>query len=105
MKQKLGNLPIEEISEFCHRWHIIRMELFGSVLREDFTTQSDIDILVEYNPEYHRTLADQIQMHEEIENLFGRPVDLINRRSIERSRNYIRREGILGTAKEIYAKR
>jgi predicted nucleotidyltransferase len=98
-------LPTEAIEAFCRRWHITEMALFGSVLRDDFGPESDIDVLVTFKPEYQRSLDDIMAMQEEIEAIFGRKVDLISRRTIEQSRNYIRRKAILGSARTIYVAR
>ena len=96
------SLPMEAIEAFCHKWQIIEFALFGSVLRDDFRPDSDIDVLVIFAPDYQRSLSDAIAMHEEIEAIFGRKVDFINRETIERSRNYIRRREILSSARVIY---
>jgi hypothetical protein len=95
-------LPMEQIEAFCRKWQIVELALFGSVLRDDFGPESDIDVLVTFAPDYQRSLSDAITMHEEIEALFGRKVDLINRETIERSQNYIRRKAILSSARTIY---
>jgi predicted nucleotidyltransferase len=96
------SLPMAAIEAFCEKWQITEFALFGSVLREDFGPESDIDVLVTYAPDADRSLANHLAMYDEIEVLFGRKVDLINRESIERSRNYIRRRAILGSARTIY---
>jgi predicted nucleotidyltransferase len=100
--QVQGPLPMEAIEAFCQKWQIIEFALFGSVLRDDFRPESDIDVLVVFAPDYQRSLSDAIAMHEEIEALFGRKVDFINRETIERSRNYIRRREILNSARVVY---
>lgn len=64
-----------EIVAFCERHHIVRMALFGSVLRDDFTTESDIDVLVEFDPA-HMPGWEFITIQEELSALFGRSVDL-----------------------------
>jgi predicted nucleotidyltransferase len=94
-------LPMDAIEAFCQKWHIIEFALFGSVLRDDFRPESDIDVLVTYAPDADRSLADYLAMYDEIESLFGREVDVVNRESIERSRNYIRRREILNSARVI----
>jgi predicted nucleotidyltransferase len=99
-------IPInyEKIVEFCQRWKITEFALFGSVLREDFRPESsDIDILVSFAQDAHWTLFDWVDMEEDIRNIFERNVDLVSRRGIERSRNYLRRQAILNSAKVIYA--
>ncbi|HEX3049215.1 MAG TPA: nucleotidyltransferase domain-containing protein [Aggregatilineaceae bacterium] len=95
-------LPMAEIRIFCQRWRITELALFGSVLRDDFGPESDVDVLVTFAPDYHRSLADMMQMQDEIEAIFQRSVDLINRRTIEQSENYLRRKAILSTARTVY---
>jgi len=97
------NLPMQEIAAFCQRWNISQLALFGSVLRDDFGPDSDIDVLVTFAPGSARTLAAISQMQQEIEALFGRPVDLVDRQSIERSPNYLRRRAILTSARTVYS--
>ena len=95
-------IPDEQIADFCHRWKIVRLEIFGSAIRDDFSPTSDIDLLVEYQPGFHRTVTDMEQIQVEIEALFSRPVDLITRSSIEHSPNPYKRKNILGQAQVIY---
>jgi predicted nucleotidyltransferase len=97
------NIPIEKIAGFCNRWKITEFALFGSVLREDFTSESDIDVLVTFAPDAHWSLLDHVEMQDELKTIFGRNVDLVSRRGIERSRNHIRRKEILESAEVIYA--
>ncbi len=92
----------ENISQFCERWKITELALFGSVLREDFSPESDVDVLVTFEPEAHWTLLDLVDMEEQLKGILGREVDLISRRGVEASRNYIRREAILASAEPIY---
>jgi len=98
------HIPIndEQLRAFCAKWRITRFELFGSVLREDFRPDSDIDVLVTLPPESHFTLFDLAKMANELEDMFGRQVDLLDRRWIEHSHNAIRRAEILTNAREIY---
>ncbi len=95
-------LPIDQIKNFCHHWQIIELSLFGSVLRDDFRADSDIDFLVAFAPTANWGLLDHAQMQQELEILLGRPVDLVSKRAIERSSNWIRRQAILSTAQPIY---
>ena len=97
------NVPSEELRAFCQRWKIAKLDLFGSALRPDFGPDSDIDLLVKYAPDARWTLFDEASMQEELEHLLGRPVDLISRRAVERSSNWIRRQAILENIKRIYA--
>lgn len=96
-------LPLEEIAAFCQRWNIVQLALFGSALRDDFGPQSDVDVLVTFAPDSVHTLATVNQMQQQIEALFGRPVDLVDRQSIERSPNYLRRRAILNSARTVYS--
>ncbi len=98
-------LPLEQIQQFCRRWHMTEFALFGSVLRDDFRPDSDIDVLVTFDPQFNRGLAETLQMRQELQTLFGRPVDLIVKAAIERSENWLRRQHILKSAQVIYATR
>lgn len=96
------NLPYSAIVTFCQRWKIVKMELFGSILRDDFGPQSDIDFLVTFAPDARWSLFDLVEAEEELANLLGRPVDLVEREAIEQSHNWIRRKDILASAREFY---
>ena len=93
----------EKLEEFCRRWEIVEVAFFGSVLRDDFGPDSDVDVLVRFDERPHHTLFDMVRMEEELKGLLGRDVDLVSRRAIEASRNYIRRKAILESAEVIYA--
>ena len=95
------NIPREKLGEFCRRHHIRRLGLFGSVLREDFSDESDVDVLVEFEPGHEPGFA-FFGMQEELSELFGRKVDLVDRRSVERSENYIRRRHVLDSVETVY---
>ncbi len=103
MNVKNIEIPTEQIADFCQRWKIREFALFGSVLRDDFRPESDIDVLVTFDPNAHTTLFDLVHMQNELEAMFGRKVDLVSKRGIERSRNYLRRKTILSSAEVIYA--
>jgi predicted nucleotidyltransferase len=96
-------LPQAEISEFCRRWQIAELALFGSVLRNDFGSESDLDVLVTFAPEANWGLLDHSRMKQELVALLGRKVDLLTRKAVERSRNWLRRREILSTAQVVYA--
>jgi uncharacterized protein len=89
----------DKIAEFCHRWKITGLALFGSILRDDFRPDSDVDVLVTFAPDAHWRFYDLLSMKEELEAMFGRQVDLVEKRLVESSENYIRREHILNTWK------
>lgn len=93
----------KSVARFCRRWKIAQLALFGSVLREDFGSGSDIDVLVTFSPDARWTLFDHSDMQAGLAALFGRPVDLVNREALERSENWIRRRAILDSAQLLYA--
>jgi predicted nucleotidyltransferase len=97
------DIPHEAIAAFCRRWKITELSLFGSVLRDDFRPDSDVDVLVTFAPNHQLTLFDLVQMERELQGIVGHPVDLVERESIEESPNYIRRNAILSTARPLYA--
>jgi predicted nucleotidyltransferase len=98
-------LPMHQIAEFCQKWQVTELALFGSVLRDDFRTDSDIDVMVQFHPDTHPRFSTLDQMEAELKTLLNRNVDLITRQGIESSRNYLRRHEILSSAQVIYATR
>jgi len=95
-------IPKDEVEGFCKRWNITEFALFGSAAKGQLRPDSDIDILVTFSPDARWTLLDHAQMQEELKELFGRDVDLVSRRGVERSRNALRKREILETAETIY---
>ena len=100
MDEPLLSFPKEKINDFCQRWKITEFAIFGSALRQDFNALSDIDILVSFDGSAEITLLDLAQMQIELERLFGRPVDLVEKSAL---RNPYRRKEILETAQVVYA--
>lgn len=94
-------LPRDRIHEFCMKWKIVELSLFGSVLRDDFGPDSDVDVLVAFAPGARWSLFDRGEM--ELAGILGRNVDLVSRRAIEQSHNWVRRRAILGSARVYYA--
>jgi len=91
-------LPIPAaIADFCRKWQVTEFALFGSVLRHDFGPDSDVDVLVSFAPDVRYSLFDLVDMQDELRVLFGRDVDLVTRRAVERSMNAWRRQAILGS--------
>jgi predicted nucleotidyltransferase len=88
-------IPGDQIAAFCQRWKVTELALFGSVLRDDFGPDSDVDILVSFAPDAHWGLFDLVQMEQELGAVLGRDVDLVSRRALEQSENHIRRKSIL----------
>jgi len=85
----------EKIAEFCRKWGITEFSLFGSVLRDDFRPDSDVDVMVSVSPHVRIGLHELYNMEQELERLFGRKVDLVFRKAVEEGRNWIRRNHIL----------
>jgi len=92
----------EELQAFCQRHRICRLALFGSVLREDFRSDSDIDVLVDFEEGAEPGLFEFVGMQDELSRVLGRQVDLVERKAAEHSENYIRRRHILSTAETVY---
>ncbi len=98
-------LPAEKLADFCRRWLIKEVALFGSILRDDFKPESDVDLLVTFAPEARWGLLEHARMEQELAKLLDRKIDLFSKRAVEHSRNWIRREEILKTAEVIYESR
>jgi uncharacterized protein len=94
-----------QIRGFCLRWKVTELAMFGSAVREDFRPDSDVDVLVTFAADARWTLFDLAAMQDELEQIFGREVDLVSRRGLEASENYLRRKHILESAQVIYAAR
>lgn len=101
------NLTPERLADFCKQHHILELSLFGSILRDDFRADSDIDMLVvfDHNANPRLSLMDLVGIEYQLEEMVGREVDLIEKRSIVDSYNWIRRKNILNTAQVIYESR
>jgi len=95
-------IPPEGIADFCRRWQVVEFALFGSVLREVFRPDSDIDVLVAFDAEIHWGFTQLAQMRQEPERLWDRNVDLVEKHLVEQSENYIRRKHILEHARPVY---
>ncbi len=94
------DIPKSEIEAFCRKWKIKELSLFGSVLRDDFRPDSDIDVLVSFEPDAPWDLFHLVDMRDELMALFGRDVDLVEKEGL---RNPFRRRTILDTREVIYA--
>ena len=104
MSKTKFELPQKEISAFCKRWMITEFAIFGSALGDEFHKDSDVDVLVSFAPDATITLFDMVQMQNELEEIFGREVDLISKRGVEQSRNYLRKKSILESAQVVHAR-
>lgn len=94
------DLPHEELKHFCEKWKVCEFSLFGSVLREDFRPESDLDVLVSFEDNARIGLWDMAQMVLELESMFGRKVDLIEKEGLC---NPYRKEAILAQREIVYA--
>ena len=104
MKNRVA-IPREQLEAFCLRWKVAEIALFGSVLRDDFRPDSDVDVLVSFMPEARYGLFDLARMQKELEVILGSEVDLVEKEAVEQSRNYLRRKAILSSAEVVYAAR
>jgi predicted nucleotidyltransferase len=95
--------PDNALQQFCTKWQIAELALFGSVLRDDFHSNSDIDVLVSFTPTAPWTLLDLVNIERELTDLTGRDIDLVEKQAIEDSHNWLRRDEILSTAQIIYS--
>ena len=94
-----------QLAQFCQKWGIIELSLFGSILGNKFHQGSDIDILLQFSPNSRQGLLTLAKIKHELEKMTGRVIDIAVKESIENSENEIRRQEILKTAKVIYAQR
>lgn len=97
-------LPFDHraIEELCRKHGIIELSFFGSVLRDDFRDESDVDVLVTFASDRRPGLFDLVAIEEQIGGILGRKVDLVERANVERSENYIRRRHILEHTERVY---
>lgn len=96
------NVSQERIAEFCERRGIVELYVFGSVLRDDFCSESDIDILFQFEPDGSYNIHDLLAMEQELEEMFDRKVDFVNKKMIENSNNNLRRDLIFRTMEIVY---
>ena len=96
-----AHIPIQrrQIAGLCRRYHVRRLALFGSVLREDFRPESDVDVLVAFEPEARIGFVTLSRMQRELSALFQRPVDLVPMDGLKP----IIREEVLSSAQDVYA--
>jgi predicted nucleotidyltransferase len=96
-------IPADRIADFCRRWGVREFALFGSVLREDFRSGSDVDVLVSFLPDAHPTLFDLVRMQRELEGILSRKIDLLTRAGVEQGPNLFRKKEILNTSQVVFA--
>ena len=100
MKVPKLDVSSEAIAAFCQKWKIAEFALFGSILRDDFRPDSDVDVLVSFAPDEKWSLFDIVTMKEELKTIFDREVDLVQKEALK---NPFRRYEILSTKEVIYA--
>jgi len=96
------NIDREKVEAFCRKWQITELSLFGSVLRDDFRDDSDVDVLVTFATGSPWRLFDLMHAEDELAQIIGRPVDLVEKEAVEESRNWLRRKHILRSAERYY---
>ena len=94
--------PKEKIKQFCQKWKISEFAFFGSILTDNYKPDSDIDVLVSFDPSAHWSLFDFVRMKQEISGILGRTVDLVSKRGLERSKNLFRKNSILSQSELIH---
>ena len=93
-------IPSKDIADFCRRWRVRELSLFGSVVRDDFRPDSDVDVLVSFEEGAPWSLFDLVTMQDELEAIFRRPIDLVEREGL---RNPYRRHAMLSSREILHA--
>jgi uncharacterized protein len=92
-----------DLENFCRRWRVSMLELYGSAASGELRSDSDLDFLVSFVPDADWSLLDQVRMKQDLEALTGRKVDLMTRRALEQSPNRLLRDEILATSRVVYS--
>jgi len=92
-------IPKKELNEFCQRYHVQRLALFGSVIGNNFRAESDVDVLVSFQPTAHVGFITFSRMQRELSGLFKRPVDLVPMNGLKP----VIRDSVLANIEEVYA--
>jgi predicted nucleotidyltransferase len=93
-------VPGDRVAQFCRRWKVAELSFFGSVMRDDFRPDSDVDVLVTFDQDAGWDLFDLVTMREELTGILGRPVDLVEELAL---RNPYRRSSIQRSKHVLYA--
>jgi predicted nucleotidyltransferase len=97
------DVPLEAIAEICRKYGVVELSVFGSVLRDDFRSDSDVDFLVRFrNDDTGPWMSKLTDLEADLSTLLGRDVDVVSRPAVEQSENYLRRRHILNSAQKIY---
>ncbi|MCY3825823.1 MAG: nucleotidyltransferase domain-containing protein [Candidatus Dadabacteria bacterium] len=97
------SVPKKQVVDFCERWSIVELAFFGSILRDDFGPDSDVDVLVQFHPQARHGFLNMACMEQELSEILQRKIDMLSRPAVEKNRNYIRREATLKSAEVFYA--
>jgi len=97
------DVPKEKIDAFCRQHHISALGLFGSVLHEDFRSNSGIGVLAGFEQEHVPEPVKLVVLQDELPKIFGQSVDLVEIQAVEKSANRIRRRHILKSVEPIFA--
>jgi predicted nucleotidyltransferase len=92
-------IPQKSLEAFCQKYQVQRLALFGSVLRDDFNTNSDVDVLVVFDPSARVTFMTLGRMKRELSEIFQRQVDIVPQEGLKPAI----REAVLSSAQELYA--
>ena len=92
----------EKIVEFCKKWKITELSFFGSVLRDDFHEDSDVDVLVKFAEDAEWSAFDHFEAEDELSDILGRDVDLVSLSAIEEQDNWLRKRHILNSARRYH---
>ena len=93
-------MPLEQIQAFCRKYGVAEFSLFGSILREDFGPDSDVDVMLAFQDGYGFTFENTPDIQDDLERVFLRPVDVIEKGCI---RNPLRRQSIMSSYQVVYA--
>ena len=96
------DIPVEPLNEFCHRWKVSELAVFGSALHENYSLESDLDLLISFKKDAQWGLFDLVNMESELGIIFNKEIDLVEKNAVTNSANYIRRKGILDDAQIIF---
>jgi uncharacterized protein len=100
--QSFDDLPSGLIDQFCRKWQIECLSVFGSIVRNELSPQSDIDFLVEFEPQVCYGFREILEAQDELSAIVGRFVDFVIKKSLERSANYVRKRNIFESARIIF---
>jgi len=102
MAGHVAQLDGTAIRDFCRKWKVKRLSVFGSILRDDFRADSDVDFLADYDDDADWGIFDHLDMEEELGQIVGRKVDLLTLYAVETDPNWLFRKAVLSSAEAVY---